>query len=173
MAKLLVMELKLRAAIDRRLILVPVPLTIEWQYDLLRFFGEVFQIIHSANDQQQLLNLCEHEAQMISSIDYAKHDDVRERMWQQRWDLIINEAQKCTAYTKHSARRGAEVERTKLYHLVERLSEHCDNMLPLTAAPFHGDSDRFAHFVRLLDRDLFPEPHRLGAKETTHDPPRS
>ena len=164
MAGLLVKELKLREAIDRCLILVPAPLTIQWQDELLRFFGEPFQIIHSANDQQQLLNLWEREAQVISSIDYAKQEDVRERVWQQRWDLIIvDEAHKCSAYTKRSAGRGDEVERTKRYQLAEQLAEHCDNLLLLTATPHHGDDDRFAHFIRLLDRDLFPEPHRAGA----------
>ena len=96
-------------------------------------------------------------------MDYAKQDDVRERVWQQRWDLIIiDEAHKFSAYTKRSTGRGDEVERTKRYQLAERLSEHCDNLLLLTATPHHGDDDRFAHFIRLIDRDLFPEPHRFG-----------
>ena len=163
MAGLLIKELLLREAIERCLILVPAPLTIQWQDELLRFFGEPFQIVNAANDQQQLLNLWEREAQVISSIDYAKQDDVRERVWQQRWDLvIIDEAHKCSAYTKRSAGRGDEAERTKRYQLAERLSEHCDNLLLLTATPHHGDDDRFAHFIRLIDRDLFPEPHRFG-----------
>ena len=163
MAGLLIKELKLREVIDRCLILTPAPLTIQWQDELLRFFNEPFQIVHSANDQQQLLNLWEREAQVISSIDYAKQDGVRERVWQQRWDLvIIDEAHKCSAVTKSSANRGDEVERTRRYQLAERLSEHCDNLLLLTATPHHGDDDRFAHFIRLLDRDLFPEPHRFG-----------
>jgi hypothetical protein len=38
------------------------------------------------------------------------------------------------------------------------------NMLLLTATPHHGDDDRFAHFIRLIDPDLFPEPHRVGDK---------
>lgn len=163
MAGLLIKELKLREALDRCLILVPAPLTIQWQDELLRFFNEPFQIIHSANDQQQLLNLWDRESQVVSSIDYAKQDDVRERVWQQRWDLIIiDEAHKCSAYTKRSAGREDEVERTKRYQLAERLSEQCDNLLLLTATPPHGDDDRFAHFIRLLERDLFPEPHRFG-----------
>ncbi len=162
MAGLLIKELKLREAVERCLILVPAPLTIQWQDELLRFFGEPFQIIHSANDQQ-LLNLWERETQVVSSIDYAKQDGVRERVWRQHWDLvIIDEAHKCSAYTKRSAGRGDEVERTKRYQLAERLSEHCGHLLLLTATPHHGDDDRFAHFVRLIDRDLFPEPHRLG-----------
>ena len=163
MAGLLIKELKLRDAIDRCLILTPAPLTIQWQDELLRFFNEPFQIIHSANDQQQLLNLWERETQVISSIDYAKQDGVRERIWQQRWDLIIiDEAHKCSAYTKRSAGRHDEVERTKRYQLAERLSDQCDSLLLLTATPHHGDDDRFAHFIRLLDRDVFPEPHRFG-----------
>ena len=162
MAGLLIKELKLREAIERCLILVPAPLTIQWQDELLRFFNEPFQIIHSANDQQQLLNLWERERQVIASIDYAKQDDVRERVWRQRWDLIIiDEAHKCSAYTKRASGREDEVERTKRYQLAERLSEQCDSLLLLTATPHHGDDDRFAHFIRLLDRDLFPEPHRF------------
>jgi type I site-specific restriction endonuclease len=40
-------------------------------------------------------------------MDYAKQDDVRERVWQQRWDLvIIDEAHKCSAYTKKSSMRS-------------------------------------------------------------------
>ena len=163
MAGLLIKELKLREALDRCLILTPAPLTIQWQDELLRFFNEPFQIVHSANDQQQLLNLWERETQVISSIDYAKQDGVRERVWQQRWDLIIiDEAHKCSAYTKRSSKREDGIERTKRYQLSERLSEQCDNLLLLTATPHHGDDDRFAHFIRLLDRDLFPEPHRFG-----------
>ena len=163
MAGLLIKELKLREALDRCLILVPAPLTIQWQDELLRFFNEPFQIVHSANDQQQLLNLWERETQIISSIDYAKQDDVRERVWQQRWDLIIiDEAHKCSAYTKRSSKREDGIERTKRYQLAERLSEQCDSLLLLTATPHHGDDDRFAHFIRLLDRDLFPEPHRFS-----------
>ena len=163
MAGLLIKELKLRQAIDSCLILVPAPLTIQWQDELLRFFNESFQIIHSANDQQQLLNLWEREAQVVSSIDYAKRDSVRERVWQRQWDLvIIDEAHKCSASTKRSVGRGDEIDRTKRYQLAERLSERCDNLLLLTATPHHGNDDQFAHFVRLIDPDLFPEPHRFG-----------
>ena len=52
--------------------------------------------------------------QVIASIDYAKQDDVRERVWQQRWDLIIiDEAHKCSAYTKKSPWRCEEAEKAK------------------------------------------------------------
>jgi superfamily II DNA or RNA helicase len=165
MAGLLVKELKLREAVDRVLVLCPAPLTIQWQDELLRWFGEPFDIIFSAVDQQQLINPWQRSTQVIASLDYAKQDDVRERVWQQRWDLIIiDEAHKCSAYTKRSSSRGDEAEKTKRYQLAERLSAQTDHLLLLTATPHHGDDDRFAHFVRLIDPDIFPEPHRLGEK---------
>ena len=56
---------------------------------MLRWFGESFEIIFSAVDQQQLVNPWQRATQVIASLDYAKQEDVRERVWQQHWDLII------------------------------------------------------------------------------------
>ena len=133
---------------------------------MLRWFGESFDMIFSAVDQQQLTNPWQRSNQVIASIDYAKQDDVRERVWQQRWDLvIIDEAHKCSAYTKSSSGRGDEVAKTKRYQLAEHLTaQPAGHVVLLTATPHHGDDDRFAHFIRLLDPDLFPEPHRLAGK---------
>lgn len=166
MAGLLVKELKLRESIERVLILCPSPLTIQWQDEMLRWFGESFDIIFSAVDQQQLTNPWQKSNQVIASIDYAKQDDIRERVWQQRWDLIIiDEAHKCSAYTKKSSTRGDEAEKTKRYQLAEHLTaQPAGHVVLLTATPHHGDDDRFAHFIRLLDPDLFPEPHRGAGK---------
>src|SRR3990172_5380281 len=79
MAGLLLKELKLREAIERVLIIVPAPLTIQWQDELLPCFEEPFDMIFSAVDQQQLVNPWHRSAQVIASLDYAKQDDVRER----------------------------------------------------------------------------------------------
>ena len=172
MAGLLIKEMRLREAIDRVLILCPAPLTIQWQDELLRWFGESFDIIFSAVDQQQLTNPWHRSSQVIASLDYAKQDDVRERVLSERWDLvIIDEAHKCSAYTKSSSGRGDETEKTKRYQLAEKLAANTDHLLLLTATPHHGDDDRFAHFIRLIDGDLFPEPSRIGdkANEIRHD----
>lgn len=164
MAGLLIKEMKLREALDRVLILCPAPLTIQWQDEMQRWFGETFDIIFAAVDQQQLANPWSRGSQIIASIDYAKQPDVRERVWQQRWDLvIIDEAHKCSARTKSGgAGRGPQVEATKRYELAAKLSEQTDHVLLMTATPHHGDEDKFAHFLRLIDPDLFAEPHRLG-----------
>src|SRR6266513_2290422 len=71
MAGLLVKEMKLREAIERILVLCPAPLTIQWQDELLRWFGEPFEIIFSAVDQQQLVNPWQRATQVIASLDYA------------------------------------------------------------------------------------------------------
>ncbi|HUV91290.1 MAG TPA: helicase-related protein [Anaerolineae bacterium] len=163
MAGLLIKEMKLRQAIERILILVPAPLSIQWQDELVRFFGEGFQIVHAGNDRQQLADPWQRENQVIASMDYAKQEGVRERVWQQRWDLVvIDEAHKCSAYTRRRSGRSAEAEKTRRYQLAERLVERADHVLLLTATPHHGDDDRFGHFVRLIDPDLFPPPHQLG-----------
>jgi SNF2 family DNA or RNA helicase len=163
MAGLLIKELKLRQAIERIIILCPAPLTIQWQDEMLRWFGEPFDIIFSAVDQQQLVNPWQKSSQVIASIDYAKQDDVRERVWQQHWDMvIIDEAHKCSARTTSGgAGREAKVDATKRYTLAAHLTSQADLVLLLTATPHHGDEDKFAHFLRLIDPDLFPEPHRL------------
>lgn len=164
MAGLLIKEMKLREAVDRVLILCPAPLTIQWQDEMQRWFGETFDIIFSAVDQQQLANPWSRSSQVIASLDYAKQNDVRERVWQQHWDLvIIDEAHKCSARTKSGgAGRGPQVDATKRYELAAKLSEQTDHLLLMTATPHHGDEDKFAHFLRLVDPDLFGEPHRLG-----------
>jgi superfamily II DNA or RNA helicase len=165
MAGLLFKEMKLREAVERTLILCPAPLTIQWQDEMLRWFGESFEPIDSTRDKQSLTNPWAKESQVVCSIDYAKQEEVRERVWQQRWDLIIiDEAHKCSAYTKHYSGKADEVEKTKRYQLAERLTHYTDHLLLLTATPHHGDDDRFGHFIRLIDPDIFPEPHKVGTQ---------
>ena len=164
MAGLLIKEMKLREAIERVLILCPAPLTIQWQDEMLRWFGESFDIIFSAVDQQQLTNPWQKCSQIISSIDYAKQKDVRERIWREQWDLvIIDEAHKCSARSTSGGRgRELKVDATKRYELASRLTSQAAHVLLLTATPHHGDEDRFAHFLRLIDPDVFPEPHHFA-----------
>jgi superfamily II DNA or RNA helicase len=161
MAGLYIKEMKLRYAIEKILILVPANLKIQWQDELLRFFNEYFIIVDAELDKGQAVNIWQKENQIITSIDYAKQEKVRERIWQQNWDIvIIDEAHKCSAYTKRRSNRNPEREATKRYQLVEKLSQRPNHLLLLTATPHYGDDDRFCHFLRLLDPDVFPEPHK-------------
>lgn len=168
MAGLLIKELKLREAIERVLILCPAPLVPQWQDEMLRWFGEAFEPVDSARDKWSLVNPWEKEKQIVTSLDYAKQEGVRERVWAQRWDMVVvDEAHKCSARTTSGgAGREPKVDPTKRYELAARLTPDAGHVLLLTATPHHGDEDRFAHFIRLLDPDIFPEPHRLADEAT-------
>lgn len=162
MAGLYIKEMKLRNAIEKILIIVPAALRIQWQDEVLRFFDEYFVIVDAELDRYQAISVWQKENQIITSMDYAKQEDVRERIWQQDWDLVIvDEAHKCSAYTKRRSDRSPEADKTKRYQLVERLSFKPNHFLSLTATPHYGDDDRFCHFLRLLDPDVFPEPHKF------------
>lgn len=69
-------------------------------------------------------------------MDYAKRPEVREKVWQQNWDIVIvDEAHKCSAYTKRRSDRAPQREATKRYQLVEKLSLKPNHLLLLTATP--------------------------------------
>jgi len=68
MAGLLVKELKLREAVERILILCPAPLTIQWQDEMLRWFGEPFDIIFAAVNNSSLTPGSGHPKSSLLSI---------------------------------------------------------------------------------------------------------
>lgn len=159
MAGLLLKELKLRGVVGYVLILTPAPLTIQWQDELYSKFDETFDIVNSDMVGNQLAgNLWERYRQCITSLDFAKQERVMQSLEQVPWDLvIIDEAHKCSARTQ-----GEKIVKTKRYQLAERLSASAERILLLTATPHSGDPSQFAHFLRLLDADQFPDPRFDG-----------
>src|SRR3989454_4499247 len=159
MAGLLLKELKLRGVINYVLILTPAPLTIQWQDELYSKFDETFEIVNSEMVGNQLAgNVWDRYRQCITSLDFAKQDRVTQSLEQIPWDLvIIDEAHKCAARTQ-----GEKVAKTRRYQLAERLSASAERILLLTATPHSGDPSQFAHFLRLLDADQFPDPRYDG-----------
>ncbi|MBY0308195.1 MAG: DEAD/DEAH box helicase, partial [Phycisphaerales bacterium] len=152
MAGLLIKELRLRGVLDRVLILCPAPLVVQWQDELLGKFDERFEIVRSQDVRDAVAeNPWAARDRVIASIDFAKRDEIRPRVLEAPWDLvIIDEAHKCSA-----RRNGDEVDRTKRYQLAERLSELSERVLLLTATPHQGDRAAFGLFTRLIDPDLF------------------
>jgi SNF2 family DNA or RNA helicase len=152
MAGLLLKELKLRGVVDRALIVAPAPLTVQWQDELYDKFDERFEVVSSLQVKWQLGgNAWQQYPQVITSLDFAKRDDVKPDLLRAEWDLvIIDEAHKCSAVTY-----GDEVRRTRRYALAEELSQRAERLLLLTATPHSGDSDRFTLFLALLDPDQF------------------
>ncbi|MFL5587415.1 MAG: helicase-related protein, partial [Ktedonobacteraceae bacterium] len=159
MAGLLLKELKLRGVINYVLILTPASLTIQWQDELYSKFDETFEIVNSDMVGNQLAgNIWDRYRQCITSLDFAKQDRITQSLEQIPWDLvIIDEAHKCAARTQ-----GEKVAKTRRYQLAERLSASAERILLLTATPHSGDPSQFAHFLRLLDADQFPDPRYDG-----------
>ena len=152
MSGLLMKELRLRGIVERVLVLCPAPLTIQWEDELATKFDESFEIMTSDRIRGTLTsNPWNDYTRCIASIDLAKRDDVRERLLETRWDMVvIDEAHKCSARTD-----GDKVSKTQRYQLAERLARKTERLLLLTATPHQGNADQFAHFLRLLDEDQF------------------
>src|SRR6266852_3370721 len=159
MAGLFLKELKLRGVITYVLILTPAPLTIQWQDELYSKFDETFEVVNSDMVGNQLAgNIWDRYRQCIASLDFAKQERITQSLEQIPWDLvIIDEAHKCAARTQ-----GEKVAKTRRYQLAERLSVSAERILLLTATPHSGDPSQFAHFLRLLDADQFPDPRYDG-----------
>lgn len=152
MSGLLLKELRLRGIVERALVLCPAPLTIQWQDELAQKFGESFELMTSERIRGALAtNPWQDYPRCICSIDLAKRPEIRERLLEANWDLVvIDEAHKCSARTD-----GDRVSKTQRYQLAERLSRKAERLLLLTATPHQGNKDQFAHFLRLLDEDQF------------------
>lgn len=168
MAGLLLKELKLRGAVERVLILCPAPLTTQWQDEMLDKFDEQFEVVSGEQVRNQLgRNPWERYPLTVSSIDFAKRDDVRDDLFRSQWDLVIvDEAHKASAFTKRG--KDERVVKTKRYALVEGVSQQADRLLLLTATPHSGDEDRFTRFLGLLDPDQFSTPE-LVKKQIAND----
>ena len=153
MAGLLLKELKLRGVVDRVLIIAPAPLTVQWQDELHDKFDEWLELLDGRSVRYQLGgNPWTRHSQVVTSLDFAKQDDVLPDLLRAEWDLvIIDEAHKCSAFTASDG----EVRRTRRYVLAEELSERSERLLLLTATPHSGDPDRFSRFMCLLDSDQF------------------
>lgn len=155
MAGLLLKELKLRGLVDRVLIVTPANLTDQWRREMKERFGEVFQVIRrSSIDELYGRNVWIENSQCITSIDFAKREEVLPTLQESRWDLvIIDEAHKMAAYVY-----GDDIKRTGRYKLGDLLSERSDHFMLLTATPHKGDPDNFRLLMRLLDREMFESP---------------
>src|SRR5260221_5447580 len=87
---------------------------------------------------------------VITSIDFAKRDDVRDDLLRAEWDLVvIDEAHKCAAYT--GSDDGAV--KTRRYSLAQGLARRTERVLLMTVTPHSGDDDRVTRLLRLLDAD--------------------
>jgi len=152
MAGLVLKELKLRKLARRILIVVPGHLKDQWRRELKDRFDETFVVIdRNTFNASYGETPWERESQVITSIDFAKQEDILNTLRSTSWDLVIvDEAHKMSAY-----RYGEKTAKTQRYRLGEVLSETSNHLLFLTATPHKGDPENFRLFLDLLVPGFF------------------
>ncbi len=168
MAGLIIKELKLRKVIKRTLIVAPGHLKDQWRRELKERFEERFIVIDRGQlDTRYGENIWETESQIITSIDFAKREEILPSISAVDFDLIIvDEAHKmsATAY-------GDKISRTNRYRLGEVLSKSTEHLLFLTATPHRGDPENFRLFLDLLEPGYFSTKELLGESIQNRDNP--
>ena len=152
MAGLIIKEMKLRHLAKRVLIVVPGHLKDQWRRELKDKFEESF-VIADRGTVAALYgdSIWNREDQIITSMDFAKRDEIRAALNAAQFDLIIvDEAHKMSA-DKYSE----QIDKTRRYRLGEVLSANSEHLLFLTATPHKGDNENFRLFLDLLEPGFF------------------
>ncbi len=158
MAGLIIKELKLRHLVNRILIVVPGHLKDQWRRELKEKFEETF-VIADRGSTNALYgeNVWSKENQLITSIDFAKRDEILPSLQASEFDLIVvDEAHKMAAYKYTDS-----ITKTGRYKLGEILSSISEHLLFLTATPHKGDTENFRLFLDLLEPGFFATPDML------------
>lgn len=152
MAGLIIKEMKLRNLANRILIIVPGHLKDQWRRELKDKFEETFVVAdRGAANSLYGQNVWGHQNQLITSIDFAKRDEILPSLEASQFDLIIvDEAHKMAAY-----KYGDKISKTGRYKLGEILSKNTEHFLFLTATPHKGDVENFRLFLDLLQPGFF------------------
>lgn len=168
MAGLVIKELKLRRIINRILIVVPGHLMDQWRREMKEKFDETFEVIdRSIFDSTYGDNPFNRKNQVITSIDFAKQDEILSALRYSTWDLIIvDEAHKMAAY-----RYNDKTKKTKRYRLGEVLSKISPHLLFLSATPHKGDPENFRLFLDLLRPGYFSSKEILEESLRNNDNP--
>ena len=168
MAGLIIKELKLRGLAKRILVVSPGHLKTQWEREMREKFQESFQIVDRAFiNSHDSENPWEVKNQFITSIDFAKRDDIKNMLNGTDWDLVIvDEAHKMSAYSW-----GDTIHRTKAYRLGEVLSKTTEHMLFLTATPHKGDPENYRLLLDLLIPGFFSDPSMIIESKREGDNP--
>jgi len=168
MAGLVIKELKLRQQARRILIVSPGHLKNQWKREMKERFEEVFMEV-DRNSTASLYgeNVWARESQIITSMDFAKQEDILNALGAVRFDLVVvDEAHKFSAF-----KYGDKINKTDRYRLGERLSSISNHVLFLTATPHRGDPENFRLFLDLLEPGFFATPEMLSQSIQNKDNP--
>ncbi len=168
MAGLLLKELKYRGLVNRILIIVPGHLKEQWLREMKERFQENFLIVdRGVMNASWGQNIWNEYHQIITSLDFAKQEDVIFALKDSSWDLVIvDEAHKMSAY-----KYGEKISKTARYQFGELISQITKCLLFLTATPHRGDPENFRLFLDLLQPGFFANTDMLAASIQNKDNP--
>jgi len=166
-AGMILKELSLRGFAKRVLIIVPAPLRFQWQRELRDRFDENF-IIYDSHYVKTLrdslakdVNVWEANHKIITSLDYAKKEEVLAELERANWDVIIfDEAHKLSAN-----KRGGKIERSQRYRLAQALYNKTESLMLLTATPHKGEPFAFYSLLTLLDPYIFEDESKIASSK--------
>jgi len=152
MTGLILKELKLRNLIKKILIVTPGHIKDQWRREMYERFKEQFIVVdRSTLDSSYGENVWQRENHIITSIDFAKRDDVLPSIAAATFDIaVVDEAHKMSAY-----RYGDTTTKTGRYKLGEAVSKCSDHFLFLTATPHKGDPENFRLLLDLLEPGFY------------------
>lgn len=168
MAGLIIKELKLRNLAKKILIVSPGHLKDQWRREMKEKFDEIFGVVdRNTIDSYYGENVWDRESQIITSMDFAKREEILPAIRSTRFDLVIcDEAHKFAAY-----QYGDKTKKTERYKLGEVLSEVSNHLLFLTATPHRGDPENFRLLLDLLEKGFFATPDMLTQSIVDKDNP--
>lgn len=168
MAGLIIKELKLRRIAKRILVVVPGHLKDQWRRELKEKFDEKFVVFdRNTFNAHYGENPWEKTEQVITSIDFAKQEEILPTLSAVHWDLtIVDESHKMAAY-----KYGDKPSRTRRYKLGEVLSKISNHLLFLTATPHKGDPENFRFFLDLLVPGFFASSNMVEESLNNRDNP--
>jgi SNF2 family DNA or RNA helicase len=150
---LILRELASRGELQRAMLIVPAGLVNNWHQELNETFHLNFEVFGSEGDVfDRRSNAFAKHDRLIASIDTLKRfSRIKKLKEAPPWDLVVfDEAHHLTA-----CRNGQKVVKTENYKLAEMLTQHCRDMLLLSATPHQGDHFRFWMLIQLLEPALF------------------
>lgn len=165
-AMLIMMELIARRRGNRVLVVVPAGLQDQWYDELLDKLGMEFEIYDSdrirelRREYARGTNPWLNRNRIITSIDFVKRYDIRRTLRGVKWDLVIVDEAHYLAETV-AASRIYRTDRSRFGEFISR-SDHCENLLLLTATPHNGYSRGFYSLLRLVDPFLTPNGKRIN-----------
>lgn len=157
-AGLILNELIFKMNCQKVLIICPAVLRNQWANAMKYFFHIDTKIVSTAHLRKLErtvppgYDVWEFYDVFISSMDYAKQDTIKHRIFTQEWDVvIIDEAHNVAKPHTESSRAEPKMER---YRFAKELVHKCNHLMLLTATPHNGYKDTFLSLLNFLDVDL-------------------